>query len=139
MVKMKMKIGGEWAEFSFSYVTIKTTQEILQRMPKNKRTPAMFLHHVVTDPQLTLFEWQNEVPMLIVNKVFEGITEIMKVHKGNQQKLNCIIDEIDELPYKYATRPDLFDKNLERLVKKRDKLIEKIKKIEEDDGIVMFY
>ena len=138
MVKVLIQIGNDWGEFYFSHMTIKTTQEIIQRLPKEQRTPSVFLHHIIEKPRLTLWEWQNKVPIAILNSIYLCVTEALRKYREDKQKLEIVFKEINLLPLKYPNDYDIFEKELNRLVAKRDRLLEKVKNIEDEEGTITF-
>lgn len=138
MVRIRIPIGNEIGEFKINYMSSKTTRDIMNRLPSDQKSQAMFLHHIIVEPRLTLWEWRNEVPLSFIDEIFLCITELFYDYQKKKNQLQEVLDNINSMVLNFFLDEDTKYKKVNKLIKKRDRLLEDLRNFEDEDGIINF-
>lgn len=124
MVKIKMEVYDSWIMIETVPITPKTFKELNTRVPDLITWRPVLLNKIIKFPKFSVKEWGNNVPVSIINDILLCINDILSEYNKNEIRLNEMIENslLEE------------DIDLDKYIKERDLLLQKLGEIENDYG-----
>jgi len=117
--------------FQITPMTVKSAQETLQRIPQGPHQRTIFLSQVINEPRMNQWEW-GEVPTIVIHRLMLCISDLLNDYRKMKHECLEVISEMSIFGGTYSLS------ELEKLARKRDNLIEKLKEIEDIEGVVTY-
>ena len=132
-------------------LNIRINGEILKKMPKNFNWRAVYLNHVIKEPEMSMRDWKDNVDPALIDRIIKSINYYLRYTDTQNKELRTLnyridvfTDELDNLVEysKYHFDEDIEDKidKIGRYIsdfsKKRDELENRLNDIKNDIEVV---
>lgn len=128
MAKLQIELIDNWVLLETIPITPKTNMDLLNRIPKDKMWRANYLHHIIKDPKMSLWEW-GDIPFNTISIIYNCIQDLLGEYEAEINLLNKTLKMIEE---------EKDQEKVEKLIKQRDFLLESIEAKENNKRVFKY-